>query len=137
MNLLLLVLGILNGLNTPTKVREFRAAVVLWQGDLLGHLAHGNVKLLAQAEVVVPNEKSGRVQCGRPAPRATVDVCVVTHPGGRLWLDVTTALPGAKREARSTAVVLPGERVRLRVAADSSESQTWLEVAVTEEVKVK
>ncbi len=137
MNVLLPVAIIFGALNAPVRPPEFRAWLVLFEGDPLGCLADGNVKLLATAEITIPNEKSATAVFGRPVPVATVDVLALALRDGKLWIDVIGVrgapglIPGAK-PARSTRVMMSGEGFRVRLAADSPESQTWVELIVVE-----
>lgn len=140
MNAILLALAVLSGPLGSVKPREFCTALALCAGDPLGSPADGNVELLATAEIIVPNERSATAVCGRPAPLATVEVTAIALRDGGLWVEVigTRGAPGpvpAAPPVRVTRLATPGERFRVRLAADSPESQTWIEVTVIEVAK--
>ena len=79
-----------------------------------------------------------------------IEVIPVTLRDGKLWIEVNVGrfdtnfgpgaagLPGfTEQSIRHTRTAKPGDTFRVRVAADSPESQTWVEVTATEVAKPK
>ena len=163
MNALLLALAVLGGLTEPAKPREFRVEVAFCEGDPLGSVADGNVKRRVEAAVVVRDGRPAFTQEGTHVAfkgadgkaqkvwvGTRIEVIPVTQRDGKLWTDVnvgrcdTNFGPGAaglpaftEQTVRHTRVGKSGDTFRVRVAADSPESQTWVEVTATEVAKPK
>ena len=163
MNALLLALAVLGGLTESTRPREFRVEVAFCEGDPLGSVADGNVKRRVEATIVVQDGRPAYTQEGThvafkgadgKAQKVWVGTCIEVLPlalrDGKLWIETNvkrcdtnfgpgaTGLPGfTEQNVRHTRTVKPGDTFRVRVAADSPESQTWVEVTATEVAKPK
>ncbi len=163
MNALLLALAVLGGLTESAKPREFRVEVAFCEGDPLGSVADGNAKRRVEAAVVVRDGRPAFTQEGTHVAfkgadgkaqkvwvGTRIEVIPVTLRDGKLWIEVNVGrcdtnfgpgaagLPGfTEQTIRLTRVGKSGDTFRVRVAADSPESQTWVEVTATEVAKPK
>ena len=161
MTALFVTLAALGGANEFLNPRQLRIEVCVLKGDPLGSRADGTVKCLAEPHLVCVNYNAASFKSGGNGTVEGADGMGGAKPFGiklefspqiqpdgtiRLatGLEYSTRAPAPARlgneqavaafytySSRHDRVVRPGEKFRIRIAADSAESQTWAEVTVT------
>lgn len=143
----------------PVAPQQYQIKVSVCDGDPLGSKAEGTVQVLAGPNLACLNGQSATFQCGGSHMPKTPDGRVYAVPFGlglkfttnaqkdgtiRLDCEVTyskkndtlgiqvgnTLVPGITSEVSTfVRVVKPGEKIRVRVAAESVAKQLWVELS--------
>jgi hypothetical protein len=149
-------------LKVEGPAKNFVIDVRVCQGDPLGSREAGTIRYLAEPRAVTRSGRPATFLAGGHTPiygtggkvvfeptGVQAEVLPVAHPSGVTWAEVNTTLravnvglgngemPGfAEQNRREARVVSLGETFRIRVAADSPASQTWVEVTIREQSPV-
>jgi hypothetical protein len=144
--LCLLVAMLCADMNPP---QTYQIDTCICRGDPLGSRAEGTLKYLAEPRVVTLPGRKAILLAGRAAtlplgldmskePGLRIELLPQHGPFGTVLLDVDARVqddaPGGatvEHAYRATRLVVPGQRIRFRVAAESPSNQTWAEVVVT------
>lgn len=146
-------------LKVEVPAKEFLIDVRVCQGDPLGSREAGTIRYLAEPKVVTRSGRPAFFMAGGHTPingaggklvfeetGVRTEILPIAYSNGVVWAEVSTTLravsvglgnaemPGfTEQTRRESRVVSPGETFRIRVAADSPASQTWVEVTIRDQ----
>lgn len=155
-----LALATLCGADAALCTRQIRIDVCVLKGDPLGSRAEGTMKAVLEPSIVCFDRQEAFFQAGggevvkgpdgqdkaKPfgikltfSPELKPDGTIRAAVTSEYSVPAAGAQPGNGQPAaalntttcRQERVVKPGEKFRVRLAADSADSQTWAEITVT------